>query len=52
MLGPNLATCQQATWAENAENTWAVNFELKLSNKNGRGKKQKRGGSGVGDTTK
>ena len=28
MLGPNLATCQLATWAENA-----VKFKLKLSKK-------------------
>ena len=36
MLGPNLATCQLATWAENA-----VKFELKISNKNGRGNQTK-----------
>ena len=28
MLGPNLATCQLGTWAENA-----VKFELKLTQK-------------------
>ena len=31
ILGPNLSSCQLATWAENA-----IKFELKHNNKNGR----------------
>ena len=36
MSGSNLATCQLATWDENA-----VKFELELSNENGRRKQTK-----------
>ena len=36
MSGSNLATCQLATWDENA-----VKFELELSNENGRRKRTK-----------
>ena len=36
MSGSNLATCQLATWNENA-----VKFELELSNENGRRKQSK-----------
>ena len=43
MSGSNLATCQLATWDENA-----VKFELELSNENGRRNQTKmsRGWSG------
>ena len=44
MLGPKLATCQLATWAENA-----VKFKLRLSEKIEGKTKQKRGGCGVGN---
>ena len=44
MFGPNLASCQLATWAENA-----VKFKLKLSKKMEEKTKQKRGGYGVGN---
>ena len=47
MLGPNLATCQLATWAENA-----VKFKLKLSKKWKRKPDKKRGRDGVGDKMK
>ena len=36
MSGSNLATCQLATWDENA-----VKFDLELGNKNGRRKQTK-----------
>ena len=44
MFGPNLASCQLATWADNA-----VKFKLKLSKKMEEKTKQKRGGYGVGN---
>ena len=44
MFGPNLTSCQLATWAENA-----VKFKLKLSKKMEEKTKQKRGGYGVGN---
>ena len=43
MLGPNLATCHLATWAENV-----VKPKPKLCKKNGRKNRQKRGRYGVG----
>ena len=43
-MGPNLTTCQLATWAENA-----VKFELKLSKKMEEKIKQKRIERGVRD---
>ena len=45
MPGSNLATCQLATWDENA-----VKFEFELSNENGRRKQTKASWGGVGDT--
>ena len=46
IMNPSLATCQLATWAENA-------VKCELSNQKGKEKnKQKRGGCGVEDTVK
>ena len=47
MLGPNLAACQLATWAENA-----VKFKLNLSKKMKEKTKQKWGRNGVRDKMK
>ena len=45
MSGSNLATCQLATWDENA-----VKFELELGNENGRRKQTKMSWGVVGNT--